>query len=251
MTQATTRTVFARYVALGDSMSIDDYPVIDWQERHGLSAPVPGLGASSLLYHNNDDVWPAFRGLDLHTSSPAMAHECLATDGARTRDVLANQLPQLEARDSQPTLVTLTAGGNDLLDVLRGQTAPEPADAILGRIEEILARLERLFPDRTVLVGTVYDPTDGGPDLMGVRLGERERGLLARVNEGIRDLCSARASTILADVAAHFHGHGLSAPPAHRWYWEEAPIEPSAMGASELRRLWLKLLGVQTPLALR
>jgi hypothetical protein len=224
-------------------MSIDDYPVLDWQERHGLPTPIPGLGAASLFYRNHDEVWPDFRGLDLRTSFPAIRYECLATDGARTRDVLADQLPQLEGRDREPTLVTLTAGGNDLLDVLRGLTGSDPTDGILGRIDEILLRLERLLPERTVLVATVYDPTDGGPDLMGVRLREREHGLLARLNQGIRDLCAAHSSVILADVAAHFRGHGLSADPADRWYWEEAPIEPSATGASEVRRLWLSLLG--------
>jgi hypothetical protein len=247
VTQVTEPIAFTRYFALGDRMSIDDYPAVDWQDRHGLSAPVPGLGAASLFYRNHDEVWPAFRGLDLWTSFPSIRYECLATDGARTRDVLADQLPQLYGRDSQPTLVTLTAGGNDLLDLLRGLAASEPGDGILGRIEEILFRLESLFPERTVLVATVYDPTDCGPDLMGVRLRDREHGLLARVNQGIRDLCSARRSVILADVAAHFRGHGFSAAPADRWYWEEAPIEPSAKGASEVRRLWLSLLGLQTP----
>jgi lysophospholipase L1-like esterase len=247
MTETWRRAGFHRYVALGDSVSIDDYPAVDWQELRGLPAPFPGLGAASLLHRNHDEAWPEFRGRALRTSSPDLAFECLATDGARTRDVLEDQLPRLGRGDPRPTLVTLTVGGNDLLQLLSRRFGPEDAEDVLGRIGEILLRLESVFPERTVLVATVYDPTDGGPELMGVRLGEPEHALLARVNDGIRDLCSARPGVVLADVAAHFRGHGLSAAPDDRWYWPHAPIEPSARGASEVRRLWLNLLSRAEP----
>jgi len=43
----------------------------------------------------------------------------------------------------------------------------------------------------------------------------------------------------------HFLGHGLSKPdPDARWYWRHSIIEPSACGASEVRRLWLEALGL-------
>jgi hypothetical protein len=43
---------------------------------------------------------------------------------------------------------------------------------------------------------------------------------------------------LLADVHRHFLGHGVTAPAQERWYWSPNPIEPSARGASEIRRVW-------------
>jgi lysophospholipase L1-like esterase len=238
---------FRRYVALGDSISIDEYPGLDWQERKRLRAPVPGLGAASLLHRNHDDVWPDFRGVDLQALCPGLRFDSLPVDGGVTTHVLTRQLPRLGAGDHRPTLVTLTVGGNDLLQLVRpGAGAPGPGDAdrILGTIDTILARLARLFPERTVLLGTVYDPSDGGPWLMGRPLGPAERAILDRLNDGIRDLAARRGRVVLADIAAHFAGHGLSAPTAEQWYWPHMIIEPSARGASEVRRLWLQVLGV-------
>jgi lysophospholipase L1-like esterase len=170
--EALRRTGFRRYVALGDSVSIDAYPGVDWQELHGLPTPVPGLGAASLLYRNHDAAWPDFRGLDLQTLAPGLDFECRATDGARTGDVIESQLPGLEGGGPLPTLVTLTVGGNDLLELLRRGGGLEQADSVLTRIGEILTRLEALFPRRTVLLATVYDPSDGGSDLMGTHRGD-------------------------------------------------------------------------------
>ena len=239
---------FQRYVALGDSISIDDYPGLDWQEAHGLPAPVEGLGAVSLLYRNDNEAWPEFQGQDLVTLCPGIELDSLPVDGGITSDVLADQLPQLGDGDSRPTLVTLTVGGNDLLQLLRPDVGPpslDDADVILARIDLALDRLEGLFPDRTVLLGTVYDPSDGGDRLMGLPLGPAERAILARVNDGIRDLAARKPRVLLADIAEHFAGHGFAAPSTERWYWPHMIIEPSARGACELRRLWLKELGVR------
>jgi lysophospholipase L1-like esterase len=241
---------FQRYVALGDSISIDEYPGLDWQEQKGLRAPVSGLGAASLLYRNADEVWPDFRGADLETLCPDLHFDSLPVDAAVTRHVLDRQLPQLGRGDRRSTLVTLTAGGNDLLQLLRpAADAPgrEDADRILGTIDTILRRLERLFPDRTVLLGTVYDPSDGVPWLMGVPLSPANRGILERLNEGIRALARRREGILLTDIAERFAGHGLSAPSAEQWYWQHMIIEPSARGASEVRRLWLEALSVTRP----
>ena len=242
--------LFHRYVALGDSISIDEYPGLDWQERNRLRAPVSGLGAASLLFANDDQAWPDFRGTDLRTLCPGIRFHSLAVDGGVTTHVLDRQLPRLGNGDRRPTLVTLTVGGNDLLQLLRpgaGAPGPEDADRILGTIATILDRLERLFPGRAVLVGTVYDPSDGGPWFMGRPLGPAERAILDRLNDGLRDLATREERVVLADIAAHFAGHGLSAPTAEQWYWPHMVIEPSARGASEVRRLWLQSLGIGGP----
>jgi hypothetical protein len=43
---------------------------------------------------------------------------------------------------------------------------------------------------------------------------------------------------MLAEVHAHFLGHGVSVLERERWYWRHNLIEPSARGASEIRRVW-------------
>jgi lysophospholipase L1-like esterase len=72
------------YVGLGDSMSIDDY--------------AGGTGAVRLLAQ--------------HLSVPLCN---LARDGATSERVLFSQLPVLSAQKQPPALITLTIGGNDLL----------------------------------------------------------------------------------------------------------------------------------------
>src|SRR3954466_15420554 len=83
------------YVALGDSISIDDY------------AGGPGRGGASLLARNFDDDFPDWRGKDL--ASPPWDN--LATDGATRATLLDLQLPRLARHDLRPSLVTLTVGG--------------------------------------------------------------------------------------------------------------------------------------------
>ena len=106
----------ATYVALGDSMSIDRYPDLDHAGRERLRLPVTGLGAASLLARNDDHVWPEFAGRDLVTRFPGIECRFLAADGATTEDVLASQIDALDGVDAKAeAVVTLTAGGNDLL----------------------------------------------------------------------------------------------------------------------------------------
>jgi lysophospholipase L1-like esterase len=147
------------YLALGDSISIDDY------------TGVRGGGASSQLARK--------LGVDLVD---------LTRDGNTTQDVLAD----LAAAPAAPEIVTLTAGGNDLLvgDLPR---------AILRRLHQIAARIEPL--DARVVVNTIYDPSDGDNEV-----GRRELGLsrlatialrrrLNAVTGGIRSSPTSTASS--------------------------------------------------------
>ena len=94
----------AIYLALGDSISIDDY------------TGVPGGGAASQLARK--------LGLDLVD---------LTRDGNTTQGVLAD----LARAPTSADVVTLTAGGNDLL----GGESPR---AILRRLDQITERLQPL-----------------------------------------------------------------------------------------------------------
>ena len=239
---------FRTYLSLGDSISIDRYPGLDVQEREELATVPEGLGAASLFFENDDERWPAFAGRDLVTRFPGMEHVDLTRDGATTTTTLGHQLPRIPQELPSPVLITLTAGGNDLMAIVHGGLGGGPAeDARRARrivaeasenLHRILGELRARLPGATLLVGDVYDPSDGTGDL-GDGF-ERPRALEAL------QAYNRQVATIAEDVGArlvpihdHFLGHGLTEPdPDERWYWRHNPIEPSARGASEVRRLW-------------
>lgn len=234
---------FTRYVALGDSISIDIYPASDVARRYSGRASTDKLGAVSLLVRNDDKLWPEFRGRDLRTLYPGLqwdeGRDDLTADGATTQSLL-RQVEQIE-RSDEPTLVTITAGGNDLLGHI-GSPGPSPVPAIFERLRTAVARVLELRPNALVLVGTVYDPSDGTNRLPGyTRPLEREAEWLADYNDRVRGLARSDRRIRAADIHRHFLGHGLTERNEHeRWYLQESIIEPSARGASEVRRVWLE-----------
>lgn len=235
---------FARFVALGDSMSIDRYPGLDHMAREGGLRSVAGLGAASLLYRNRDDLYPDFARRDLVTAFPEIETLNLCVDGATVGSTRSEQLPRMPTDDAH-TLVTITAGGNDLLDLVgaparRGEAA---VAAALRLLRGVVAEVRRRVPRSVVLLANVYDPTDGTGQLDRIQVTREEYGWLATYNEGVRALCDGD-SVRLVDVHEHFLGHGVSAPPAERWYWSPSIIEPGARAASEIRRRWLEALGL-------
>jgi lysophospholipase L1-like esterase len=189
------------YLALGDSISIDDY------------TGVPGGGAASQLARK--------LGLELVD---------LTRDGNTSQGVLAD----LAAAPAAADVVTVTAGGNDLL----GGDRPR---AILRRLHEIAARTQPL--GARLIVNTVYDPSDGDNEL-----GRRELGLsrlatielrrrLNALNRGIAKLAS-EYGFLLADLEQLFHGHGLASDEP--WYVQV--IEPNLAGATAIAEHWYELL---------
>lgn len=229
---AMTTDTYARYIALGDSISIDIYPFHDAERRHPGKFSTDQLGAASLLCRNDDKFWPEFRGKDLQTLIPQARCVDLTADGATTQSLL-RQVEQIEPGD-EPALVTITAGGNDLLGHIGSPGNPVPE--IAGRLTSAVARVLELRPNATVIVGTVYDPSDGTNRLPGyTRELKREAQWLAEYNDFVRDLVKSDKRLRLADIHRHFLGHP-------DWYLPESIIEPGARGASEVRRLWLEAL---------
>jgi lysophospholipase L1-like esterase len=229
------------YVALGDSLSIDDY------------AGGPGRGGAGLLVANRDEDFPGWRGRDLRTRDPATAFALLATDGATTDTLLRAQLPRLRALPERPTLVTLTIGGNDLLSAYGDTVA---ARAVVAHVQAVvdaaLAELTAvLAPGGRVVVGTVYDPSDGTGDTarLGLPPWPDAVALLGELNAALRGV-AARHGAAVADVAGVFLGHGLragdparaEARPAQRDLWFCRVIEPNAWGAGGVREaFWAAL----------
>jgi lysophospholipase L1-like esterase len=190
----------AVYLALGDSISIDDY------------TGVRGGGASSQLARK--------LGLDFVD---------LTSDGNTTQGVLTDL-----ARAPAADVVTLTAGGNDLL-------LGHLPRAILRRLHEIAELIQPL--GARVVVNTIYDPSDGDNDA-----GRREMGLsrlaaielrrrLNAVNGGVVKLARER-SFLLADLEGLFHGHGVASNEP----WFVNVIEPNLAGATAIAEHWYELL---------
>jgi lysophospholipase L1-like esterase len=189
------------YLALGDSISIDDYT--------GLR----GGGAPSQLARK--------LGVELVD---------LTRDGNTTHGVLAD----LARAPVSADVVTLTAGGNDLL----GGDLPR---SILRRLHQIAQRIQPL--GARVVMNTIYDPSDGDNDV-----GRRELGLsrlativlrrrLDRLNSGITKLAGEHGF-LLADLEQVFHGHGVASDEA----WFVNVIEPNLAGATAIAERWYELL---------
>jgi lysophospholipase L1-like esterase len=233
-------TGFTHYVALGDSMSSDHYPTCDVR---GLDAPPPALdpiGAASLLYRNQDRLWPGFAGRDVGHAWPDADFHNLTEDGALIDDVATEELARIGEEAHEPhVLVTVTAGGNDLLDaLLAGAALDKAVRRIERRYTDLVDALNEALPRATLVLTTVYDPTDGTGRLPGLdALGKLPLEHLDHFNQHVRET-AARCGAVLADVHRHFMGHGMNAPEGERWYWRNNMIEPSARGASEIRRVW-------------
>lgn len=244
-----------RYIALGDSMSMDLYPALaagDTDvavalERLPSVGRVASIGAASLLYQNSDEHWPESAGDDLVTRYPGVEFENLAADGATIGEVFGEQASQLDATDD-PVLVTLTVGGTDILSALGSR----PRRALLDRIgadiveayDFLVDTIRRSYVNGRLILTTVYDPSDRSGKIPGVHddAGPLALDVLDRFNQHIRALASGTPQVFLADAYTHFLGHGVSAPEAERWYWTRSLLEPNARGANEIRRLWLDAL---------
>ena len=242
---------FAAYVALGDSMSIDLYPALDAGEidvavaleRVASAGAVAPLGAASLLYRNDDERYPEEQGADLVSWYPGIDMHNLAADGATIGDVFGEQLPQLSESDER-TLLTITVGGNDLLSAFEHKPRRSLLEAIARDVAEaydfLLDALRRARPNSLILLTTIYDPSDRLGRIPGVLedAGKLPLSVLDGLNAHIRTLARGTPGVALADVYERFLGHGASVAEPDRWYWRRSLVEPNALGASEIRRVW-------------
>jgi lysophospholipase L1-like esterase len=181
-----------------------------------------GVTPDQLIVRNDDAVFPEFRGNDLLSRGFAARVEHRARDGATVAD-LTRQSAGLAVRS--PSVAIVTIGGNDLL---RGLVTDTGA-GIERFAAELRAFLEAL-PIRPVLVANVYDPS----------FGHDERNFVG-VDPAIARANHRRVNAVLADASSRYgklidlHAHFLRGDPS--WYTQT--IEPSLIGASEVRRAFL------------
>ena len=101
-----------------------------------------------------------------------------------------------------------------------------------------------LAPAARVVVGTVYDPSDGTGDAarLGLPPWPDAVPLIAALNEALRQVAAEHDARV-AEIAEQFLGHGLLAGnpaspyarPESRSLWFCEVIEPNAWGASGVR----------------
>lgn len=236
---------FTFYTSLGDSMSTDHYPTCDVRDLDLPPAILDPLGAAALLYDNDDLRWPEFEGRDLSHRSPGLKFLNLAEDGAMIDDVTTEELARLGRDSNDPSfLLTLTAGGNDLLDALAtGRQLDRAVGSIVKNYSDLVETIRDELPQATLVLTTVYDPTDGTGRLPGMEgYGRLPLEYLDQLNDHVRETARTTPEAVLADVHRHFLGHGVTAPEPERWYWRRNLIEPNARGASEIRRVWWNVL---------
>ncbi|MBT2305360.1 SGNH/GDSL hydrolase family protein [Variovorax paradoxus] len=180
-----------------------------------------GVTPGELLVRNDDVLFPEFKGRDLQTLGPTRLMHC-AVDGA-TVDSLPAQLRQ--GLPAARAVALLTVGGNDLLRGLASDMGPG-VRAFEKKLDAFLMSLSV----RPVFIGTVYDPTFGNDsrNFLGVPA-KIARASHRRVNEVIARPALRHGQ--LVDLHAHF----LLGNPA----WFTRTIEPSLLGASEVRRAFL------------
>lgn len=163
-----------RYLALGDSLAA------------GYGAIPTTQGYAYLLYQ---------QGVYARTTGTIFANG--AVPGATSSHVLQHQLPQ--AAVFQPHVVTLSVGGNDLLQILAGA---DPA-VVLGQFQnnlgQILCGLQALPSQPRVYVHNLYDIpgiTSGVPGGL--------QAILAfnAIVAGVATQCGA----VVADVYSAFEG---------------------------------------------
>jgi lysophospholipase L1-like esterase len=131
----------------------------------------------------------------------------LSRSGARAADVVATQLPRLEALETTPDLVTCAIGANDMV--------PTPLPEVLASIREIIGRLPR------------------GAIIATVPQGLRPARATA-VNEVIRREAPA-AGLVVADVWAH------TAPPWHGKLAADG-FHPGALGYADWAKAFAEAL---------
>jgi lysophospholipase L1-like esterase len=213
----------------------------------------PDAGGASLLARNRDEDFPGWRKRDLATTRPELGFALLATHGATTASVLDVQLPRLASLGVVPRVVTLTVGGNDVLGAY-GDTrlALEIVGVVGARVGRALDRLRGLArAGDPVIVGTVYDPSDGISEAWRVGLPPWPdvADIVVELNYTLKAV-AAKHDALVADIHERFLGHGLQAGnpaqpnprPGDRALWYCNIIEPNAWGADAVRAaLWVAL----------
>lgn len=219
------------YIALGDSITIDDYPDQELGSK--------GNGAASLLAKKLDGC--TFLNL--------------SKDGATIKDIADHQIPVAlkAARKHKEILITLTAGGNDIsfksmrLAAQRideqGSRFGDMVDDIVRDYVNLVMYIKKNFPEHFLILNTLYDPTDGTgtlPENCGLwadiaPMYSRGRRLLGNF---IRGWGKNLRNTEVVDIFQIFKDKGMLINNKEGMYYDNFLIEPGSVGAKAIADWW-------------
>lgn len=230
-----------KYFGLGDSISSDDYPDMEIGLRRNGAANIFG-----------NYLW-ASRTVDRYRS--------LAVDGATIDDIMREQLPLMRKDANEKMTITLTAGGNDisfgLIDHYRINNELMPVEEFILFMDKVKKDYDNLvntilhtFPKATLIVNSLYDPTDGfgylPPNHGGwndiaplYSLGRRYLGTHIRQNARFRHY---DRKVLFADIFKEFDKKGAATLYESGYYYPKFVIEPGAVGAVVIAKLWIEAL---------
>ena len=132
------------------------------------------------------------------------------------------------------------------------------ARGVITRVQAAVARtLERvaaaLAPAGRLVVGTVYDPSDGTGDAgrLGLPPWPDAVTVIGELNDALREVARTSGAAV-AEIGQLFQGHGLlagditrpQARPAEQDLWLCSVIEPNAWGASGVREAFWTAAGL-------
>jgi lysophospholipase L1-like esterase len=164
-----------RYLALGDSLAA------------GYGAVPATQGYAYLLYQGG-----AFDKAVNTIFADA------AVPGATSADVLAHQVPQ--AVDVfVPHVVTLSVGGNDLIQILNGADAQTVLGHFQANLAQILGTLRARLPSARIIIGNQYDIPEITSQIPGADQ------VIAAFNQIIAGVAAATGAQV-ADVFGAFQG---------------------------------------------
>lgn len=223
----TCRPTAERFIVLGDS-------IVACQGVGGTDSP----DCAPKQFHTHYD-----------STYQTVPYENRAVSGARTADVVNQQLATVPTGMAGHALVVIYVGGNDLSpNLLLPDAAAETSFAQLsteleGHWEQIFAFFEDAanFPDgATLLINTQYDPFDGCT-AQPWNVSQVKLGLLVEYNEAMTARGDARDWVFVADQHSPFLGHGHhAAAPDCPYYaegsegWMNDFIHPNAAGHANL-----------------
>jgi lysophospholipase L1-like esterase len=255
-----------------------------WTDRKVLLLGVgdsvtAGFGASrghsyfDRLVRNPEDEFEDMRGRSLSRVFPNLQTRNIAVSGSNSLQHLQSIEEKLERQPADLFgLVVMTSGGNDLIHwygrsppkegAMYGATLEQAQPWITNyehRLEEMIRLLKERFPGGClILVGDIYDPSDGlgDPESAWMPAWPEVLAVHAAYNDALRRAASRHEGVRVVPIHEEFLGHGnhcrqfwraqYRSHDPHYWYAPNLE-DPNDRGYDAIRRLFLNGIVKEIP----